>query len=330
MRSFWRRRAFAFCYGAALTLALGWVLLDTFVIPRAVSCPDRQASDAFSAIADETPAATAAKGENEAATDTAATDTAATDQGEASPSAAVTTQNSYRDEHIAITITTATAYNTTYYAADIQLDDPSYLRTALAQGVYGRNIKAATSDIAAENGAILAVNGDYYGFRNNGYVLRNGVLYRRQAGEGDLLMVNRQGDFITADAAALSPEKLASGEWWQVFSFGPTLVENGEVAVTQGDEVGRAKASNPRTAIGQVDSLHYVFLVSDGRTSASEGLSLCQLAEVMQSLNCKSAYNLDGGGSSTMVFMGRVVNTPTANGRTITQREVSDIVYIGV
>ena len=88
-------------------------------------------------------------------------------------------------------------------------------------------------------------------------------------------------------------------------------------------------ASNPRTAIGLIDVLHYVFVVSDGRSSSRKGLSLYQLAQFMEGLGVKTAYNLDGGGSSTMYFNGRVINNPTTNGRTIKEREVSDIVYIG-
>lgn len=93
--------------------------------------------------------------------------------------------------------------------------------------------------------------------------------------------------------------------------------------------MGKAKTSNPRTAIGIIDALHYVFVVSDGRTSESEGLSLYELAAFMQSLGADIAYNLDGGGSSTMYFNGEVVNNPTTNGRSIKERSVSDIVYIG-
>lgn len=71
------------------------------------------------------------------------------------------------------------------------------------------------------------------------------------------------------------------------------------------------------------------FVVSDGRTSESEGLSLSELAEFMQSLGVTCAYNLDGGGSSTMYFNGEIVNNPTTSGKTIKERSVSDIVYIG-
>ena len=93
--------------------------------------------------------------------------------------------------------------------------------------------------------------------------------------------------------------------------------------------MGKAKASNPRTAIGIIDALHYLFVVSDGRTSESAGLSLYELAAFMQSLGAETAYNLDGGGSATMYFNGEVINNPTTNGRSISERSVSDIVYIG-
>ena len=94
-------------------------------------------------------------------------------------------------------------------------------------------------------------------------------------------------------------------------------------------EVQEKIGSWMRTAIGIIDELHYVFIVSDGRTDESEGLSLYELAEFMQSLGTTVAYNLDGGGSSTMVFNGEVINNPTTNGKSIKERSVSDIVYIG-
>lgn len=68
--------------------------------------------------------------------------------------------------------------------------------------------------------------------------------------------------------------------------------------------------------------------LADGRTSESEGLTLYQLARVMQDLGCSEAYNLDGGGSTTMYFNGQVINNPTTTGRSIKERSVSDIIYI--
>ena len=126
----------------------------------------------------------------------------------------------------------------------------------------------------------------------------------------------------------VSAEALAQAGAAQVLSFGPALVENCAIAFGTEEEVGKAKASNPRTAIGMIDELHYVFVVSDGRSGESEGLSLYELATFMQELGVQTAYNLDGGGSSTMYFNGEVVNDP-AGGFGESERKVSDIVYIG-
>ena len=114
------------------------------------------------------------------------------------------------------------------------------------------------------------------------------------------------------------------------FSDSPiSLIENGNITVDQNTEVRQAMTKNPRTAIGIVDSNHYILVVSDGRTSESEGLSLYELAEVMKEYGATTAYNLDGGGSSTMYYNGNIINNPTTNGHNISEREVSDIVYIG-
>ena len=130
-------------------------------------------------------------------------------------------------------------------------------------------------------------------------------------------------DEANSDAQALADEGAV-----QIFSFGPGLVEDGEITVNEATEVDQAMRSNPRTAIGMIEPLHYLLVVSDGRTDESEGLTLMELAQVMQDLGCQTAYNLDGGGSSTMWFMGEVVNVPT-DWRSIRERSVSDIVYIG-
>ena len=127
----------------------------------------------------------------------------------------------------------------------------------------------------------------------------------------------------------IAAEELLEQGAQEILSFGPALIQEGDICVTEEDEVGKAMASNPRTAIGIIDSLHYVFVVSDGRTEESEGLSLLELAELMYELGVETAYNLDGGGSSTMYFNGKVVNKPTTSGKSIKERSVSDIVYIG-
>jgi exopolysaccharide biosynthesis protein len=241
--------------------------------------------------------------------------------------AATTSDNSYQDENIKITVEAVRKDDTTMYVADIQLSDASYLKTALANDTYGRNIKAATSTMAEEKNAIFAINGDYYGFRNAGYVLRNGKVYR-DTPNGEALVIDKAGDLSVVSESEVSMQSLSDKGAWQVLSFGPGLVENGQIAVDSSSEVGQSKSSNPRTAIGQVSKLHYIVIVSDGRTSESAGLSLLQLAQEFKARNCITAYNLDGGGSSTMYFNGNIINNPT-DGRSNGERKVSDIVYFG-
>lgn len=295
--------AWGIFYGIALTGFTVYTILDAFVLPKNVVALENNNTERQTI--EET--------------------------GTIEGKQAVVTKNSYESEDISINITTKYEYDTKIYIADITVSDVSFLRAGLANGVFGRNIKETTSDIAKENNAIFAINGDFYGFRDSGPVIRNGVLYRsnKRSGSNDVLAVYNDGSFVTMKEENVDAQNLLDSGVLQLFSFGPTLVDNGQISVSANQEVEQSMNSNPRTAIGMISPLHYVFVVSDGRTSESAGLSLAQLAAVMQDAGCQCAYNLDGGGSSTMWFMGDVVNNPTTNGNSISERKVSDIVYIG-
>lgn len=96
---------------------------------------------------------------------------------------------------------------------------------------------------------------------------------------------------------------------------GPVLLKNGEVRITYTEEVfwgSGVGLSNrdPRSAIGFTEDKKVILFVADGRQTISEGLSLTELATVMQSLGCKEAMNLDGGGSSQMAVSTTLVNRP--------------------
>lgn len=89
---------------------------------------------------------------------------------------------------------------------------------------------------------------------------------------------------------------------------------------------GTAPGAGTVTApTGVIDDTHLVFVVVDGRQEGySEGVTLPELADIMLSLGATTAYNLDGGGSSTMYFDGRVVDSPSNGG----ERGTSDILYV--
>ncbi|MEA4893937.1 MAG: phosphodiester glycosidase family protein [Oscillospiraceae bacterium] len=296
-------------YPSVLILFTAFVLLDAFVIPRAYI------------VEPETNSGTDGNSTAQLSSDT---------EGYTNSDAVSVSASTYSDGNISITITTYREYDTNIYVADITLSDASYLKTAFAEGTFGKNITEKTSLIAEESGAILAINGDYYGAQNSGYVIRNGKIYRDTVADfaQEDLVIYEDGSFGIVTEGSISAEELLEDGAVQVLSFGPGLIENGEVSVSTAEEVDKARVSNPRTAIGQISDLHYILVVSDGRTSESEGLSLSQLAEFMRNLGVTTAYNLDGGGSSTMVFNGSIINNPTTNGKKITERSVSDIVCI--
>lgn len=323
IRLFKKPYRWAALLSAILTITFVYVLLDSFVIPKVSQVVPQSASADTSSTEQDNSASN--------------TDTAATIESDSSTSYASTentssvdpviTDTSYEDENIKISIETKRVSNTTVYIADIQISDPTYLKTALANNSFGRNLKETTSAMAQEHNAIFAINGDYYGFRDTGYVLRNGLLYR-DTGNGQALVIDGDGNLSVVDESVTDAQTLLDDGAWQILSFGPALLENSQIVVSSSSEVSQSMLSNPRTAIGQISKLHYVIIVSDGRTTESTGLSLLELAEQFDELGCVIAYNLDGGGSSTMVFNGQVINNPT-DGRSIKERTVSDIVYIG-
>ena len=294
--------AYASVFGLLLTGSFTYSMLKTFVLAETISTVATTSTSPNTATANQ-----AAK-------------------------TATVTDSSYKDDNISINLYESTVNSTQVYVADVTVSSSDYLKTAFAQNAFGTNVTAKTSETAKNNNAILAVNGDYYGANSTGYVIRNGVVYRNTVREnsnnGDLA-IYKDGSFKIIYEDQISAEQLVKDGVINLLAFGPALVENGEIAVGKNQEVGQAMASNPRTAIGIIDENHYIIVVSDGRTSESEGLSLYQLAEVMKSYGAKTAYNLDGGGSSTLYFNGQVINKPTTGGNKISERAVSDIVYIG-
>ena len=328
-------------YGVLLFSFSTYALLDTFVIPHSMQSVEINAiaeTTQTSNIRESVEDAIKEKLGNGTVTDTESTDKKVIAETEETGSSAVndtetveggTVIGEYSDSKTSITLKRYRAYDSDIYVADITVSDASALKTALANNTYGRNITDTTSDMADENNAVLAINGDYYGARQSGYVIRNSKLYRNTSGDRDALVIQKNGEFKFVSESETSAEQLLQAGALQVFSFGPVLLNNSEISVGENEEVGMAMASNPRTAVGYLGNNHYVFVVSDGRTSESAGLSLYELASFMKEIGVVDGYNLDGGGSSTMVFKGEIINNPTTNGHSNQERAVSDIIYIG-
>lgn len=219
----------------------------------------------------------------------------------------------------------------TYYAADIQVSDATLIRSAFANNEFGQSIVAKPSDMAAEHGAVLAINGDYYGFRDTGIVIRNGVAYRDDPARTGMAFY-RDGSVKIYEETDTSASELVDAGVWNTLSFGPAVLVDGAVPdgvdeIEIDTNVGNhsIQGNQPRTAIGVIGDDHLVFLVVDGRSEGySRGVTLPELGQILKDLGCTDGYNLDGGGSSVMVFDGGVITQPSNGG----ERSTSDILYV--
>ncbi len=304
----------------AVTLSAGgaaaWAL-DRFVVPHAeiTNVSEYEASQAGTTTTNST------------TTDASSADTSAS---------AVVTDTSYTSGDTGVTISTVTTGSgddtVTYYVADVVLDDATTLKSAFAEDTYGENITETTSAIAEDHNAIFAINGDYYGFRDTGIVIRNGVVYRDEGARQGLAFY-KDGTVKVYDETTTTADQLIADGVWNTLSFGPSLLDNGQIAsgiedVEVDTNFGNhsIQGEQPRTAVGVIDENHLVFVVVDGRSPGySAGVTMTGLAQIMKDLGATTAYNVDGGGSSTMYFNGSLVNNPLGENK---ERGTSDILYI--
>jgi exopolysaccharide biosynthesis protein len=229
------------------------------------------------------------------------------------------TETSYRSAQISISIDTVQTSSTVYTVADIYVAELKYVQSAFAHDAFRRGEYETTAAIADRHQAILAINGDFCA-ANAGPVVRNGMLYRVESYQ-DILILDYDGQMRTLSAREYDPEQLRRQGAYQVWTFGPMLLADGQPLEHFNSTLFW---QHPRTAIGYYEPGHYCFVVVDGRQPGySAGSTLRDLALIFQRLGCQAAFNLDGGRSSEMIFLGRRITSPYKDGR-----PVSDIVMI--
>ena len=210
------------------------------------------------------------------------------------------------------------------FVADIYTEDITSFRSAWSKETLATSAMAPGDvlDLMAREDALLMINGDYVSKWDFGCVVKNGQVARQVDNPRyDACVLLRDGSMLTIDGDKWSSEQILSMDPWQAWCFGPALL----------DENGRAKTKfnsaltdvNPRTTMGYYAPGHYCFVVVEGRRDKySKGMTLQQLSRFMASLGCAAAYNLDGGDSSVMAFLGQRVSKP----RNV--RSVPDVIYI--
>lgn len=226
----------------------------------------------------------------------------------------------YHDDTLDIRLHSIRAYDTPIMVAFVQLATAAQLKTEQAKP-YPSKTTVRVGEIAKRVKAVLAVNADWFTYHNAGIIYRNGELLRnRPSEEYDGLAIDVNGDFHIVRPMTLEGYEQISTPIAHSFAFGPALVVQGEVQ----EIVNRKVTYKQRMAIGQIAPLCYVLAAADGPDQEnSAGLSVPQLAELMEGLGAHTAYNLDGGQSTSMLM--RQVKVNGQNPKSM--RAVGDIVY---
>ena len=235
----------------------------------------------------------------------------------------------------------------TWFEADLygDLDAGEMLRTVQNDPEKMGKVRVDATETAKKHNVVFAMNTDYYTYRvavnNNrhtGIVIRDGrILYDDPYTEKQVT----NSMFPNLDMLAFMPdgslkvyhswEKTAQGfidEGVQtVYSFGPYLLLDGKVSERA---YANNENKNPRCAIGMVEPGHYVAIMCEGRLKRSAGVTISYLAKMMRAKGCQVAFNMDGGQTAVMVFMGKQLNQIGAyDGGKTNSRPTSEVLGFG-
>lgn len=215
---------------------------------------------------------------------------------------------------------------TSYVLADIYIGDISQFQTAFAQDTYGVGYSEKLSDMSDRMKSILAVNGDSYSndrHKDNGTIIRNGVIYRNMQTSAETCVLNWDGTVDIYPPGQTDRQQLIQRGAYQSWIFGPSLLDDQGKAKTDFITWDYIRQSHPRTALGYYEPGHYCLLLVDGRQDSTRGMFLDEEAKIFEDLGCKAAYNLDGGHCSFVTYNGKVANHPYKP-----EHEVEDGIFI--
>lgn len=230
----------------------------------------------------------------------------------------------YQDESLSVRIETIRKHDTTILVAYVEVAHPSQIRTAMADK-YGSTRTTLGRLMTKRSNAAFAINGDFFNFHNQGYLVRQGTLYRDKTNATyDVLIIDDKGDFHVFVDPTEEDMHGFEGTIINSFNFGPVLVKDGEVVTTTKElNVGLNKQTQ-RMGIGQMGPLSYICVTTEGpENKGSVGLTIPEFAELMKELGAKTAYNLDGGSSCAMLIGNDKINALSA----AKNRPICDILY---
>ena len=235
----------------------------------------------------------------------------------------------------------------TWFEADLygDLDEGEMLRTVQNDPEKMGKVRVDATETAKKHNVVFAMNTDYYTYRvsvtngrKTGVVIRDGkILYDDPYTEKQVT----SSMFPNLDMLAFMPDgSLEVYHSWEktaqefidegvqtVYSFGPYLMKDGKISERAYES---SESKNPRCAIGMVEPGHYVAIMCEGRLKRSNGVTVSYLAKLMRAKGCQVAFNMDGGQTAVMVFMGKQLNQIGAyDGGKTNSRPTSEVLAFG-
>lgn len=219
----------------------------------------------------------------------------------------VLTENRYTSPAVSISIETVTVgegdAQSVYHVADIYVASLDNFCTYTANNELKYYSVQDALEMDADANALLAISGDFYSYQKTGFLVRNGEVYRQDYTYSDICVMFYDGSIETYTHGNYKVDELMEREPYQVWCFGPSLLDEEGKAYDSYQVSTAVSYPNPRSAIGYYEPGHYCFVVVDGRQDGySRGMTIPELARVFEDLGCTAAYNLDGGGSALMTF----------------------------
>lgn len=216
--------------------------------------------------------------------------------------------------------------------SEVKIAHSSQLKRKLAGDSYNSGVHLFATVMSQQCNAVVAINGDYYDYRPTGVTVQQRELYRFVPDKLDSCSFTASGDMLFSYAGAFTDEEstrqfIADNDVIFTVSFGPVLVDNGVLRPSEeysGYPIGEGNSHHSRTAIGKLDSLHYLLMtVNYSPNGYSETPTLPKFAGYVYSKGVQQAYALDGGQTSAIVMNDQLVNYVDFG----KERFSSDIIY---
>lgn len=211
--------------------------------------------------------------------------------------------------------------------AEVKIAHGSQLRRKLAEDSYSSSVQLYASDMAKQANAVVAINGDFYAFRDLGITAYQRTLYRNNPARVDSCFFTASGDMLFSRAGELGDEEtqkfIDDNDVVFAIAFGPVLVDNGELQYCESYPIGEIDLEYSRSCIAMSGELHYFLMTINHTTDARPRATVNELARYVYAKGVQKAYNLDGGQTAEIIMNGAPINHVDFG----YERPVSDIIY---